>query len=55
MDKTKIAFIIAAIQVRCYKNISELRCKLNPDNKNEKMLLDYLDCLEYSSKACSTR
>lgn len=55
MDKKEVAFIIAGIELGNVKDISELRCKLNPDNKNEKTLLDYLDCLEYSSKASSTK
>lgn len=55
MSEQKVAFIIACIEKGLYKNISELRGKLNPDNKNEKKLIDYLDCFEYSSKAASTK
>lgn len=55
MNEKETAFIIAGIELGNIKNISELRCKLNPDNKNEKTLLDHLDCLEYSSNASSTK
>lgn len=55
MDKNEIAFIIAAINIGGYKKISELRKELNSDNNCELFLLNYLDSLEYSSKACPTK
>lgn len=55
MNKNEVAFLIATIELGNYKKISELRGKLNPDNENEKILINYLDCFEYSSKAYSTK
>lgn len=54
MNEEEIAFIIAAIELGHLKK-TELRSKLNPENKLEKELLNYLDDLEYSSNANSTK